>query len=54
MTAAIAVVLLGEQLHTFHVIGGGVALVGVFIAQRWQRPLPGYGDVVDDSDEVPA
>lgn len=53
MTAAIAVVLLGEQLHTFHVIGGGVALVGVFIAQRWQRPLPGFGGV-EDSDEVPA
>ena len=58
MTAGIAVVLLGEHLHTFHVIGGGVALIGVFIAQRWKRPLPGLrtvaDEVADDSDEVPA
>ncbi|ALS60815.1 DMT family transporter [Pandoraea norimbergensis] len=55
MTAVLAVLMLGEQLHTFHILGGGVALVGVAIAQRWKRPLPGFGgDDASDSDEVPA
>lgn len=55
MTAVLAVLMLGEQLHTFHILGGGVALVGVAIAQRWKRPLPGFGgDDAADSDEVPA
>ncbi|AIO30836.1 eamA-like transporter family protein [Burkholderia cenocepacia] len=35
MTAGIAIVLLGESLKSYHVIGGGVALVGVVIAQRF-------------------
>ncbi|AOI90190.1 DMT family transporter [Burkholderia pseudomultivorans] len=35
MTAGIAIVLLGESLKPYHVIGGGVALVGVVIAQRF-------------------
>ncbi|KWF02866.1 DMT family transporter [Burkholderia pseudomultivorans] len=35
MTAGIAIVLLGESLKPYHVIGGGVALVGVVVAQRF-------------------
>jgi drug/metabolite transporter (DMT)-like permease len=38
-TAAIAVGAFGEQLHRYHLIGGGTALVGVLIAQTWRRPL---------------
>lgn len=48
MTAAIAVLLLGEQLHTYHLIGGGVALIGVVIAQRWRKPLPGFARDVNE------
>ncbi|RKP49690.1 DMT family transporter [Pararobbsia silviterrae] len=40
-TAAIAVGWFGEHLHGYHVLGGGVALVGVLIAQLWRRPLSG-------------
>lgn len=33
MTACLAIVLLNEQLMSFHLIGGSIALIGVFIAQ---------------------
>lgn len=36
MTAGLAIVLLDERLMEFHVIGGGITLFGVFIAQRVQ------------------
>lgn len=36
-TALIAILLLSEKLHTYHVIGGGVTLVGVILAQTLQR-----------------
>jgi drug/metabolite transporter (DMT)-like permease len=36
-TAGIAVGMLGETLHAYHVLGGGTALVGVVVAQRFKR-----------------
>lgn len=38
-TAALAILMLGETLHTYHVIGGGLALLGVVLAQRWRSPM---------------
>lgn len=38
-TAVIAVLFLHEQLHSYHLIGGGVTLLGVFLAQRLRTPL---------------
>jgi len=39
LTAAAAIVMLGEPVKPFHVIGGGVALAGVACAQALRRPL---------------
>jgi drug/metabolite transporter (DMT)-like permease len=39
VTVAFAVLMLGESLHGYHLIGGGAALSGVLLAQRWTRPL---------------
>ncbi|MGG4775134.1 DMT family transporter [Paenalcaligenes sp. Me52] len=36
MTAGLAIVLLDEHLKAYHVMGGGIALLGVFIAQTWR------------------
>ncbi len=38
-TAIIAVVFLHEQLHSYHLIGGGITLAGVVLAQRLRSPL---------------
>jgi len=38
-TAVIAVIFLHEQLHSYHLIGGGITLLGVILAQRLRRPL---------------
>lgn len=38
-TAAIAVGGFGEHLHVYHLLGGGAALIGVFLAQTLRRPL---------------
>jgi drug/metabolite transporter (DMT)-like permease len=38
-TVLIAVLFLGETLHAYHVIGGGVTLLGVVLAQTLKRPL---------------
>lgn len=40
-TAVIAVIFLHEQLHSYHLIGGGITLLGVILAQRLRRPLFG-------------
>jgi drug/metabolite transporter (DMT)-like permease len=37
-TAAIAIAMLGETLHPYHLLGGGTALAGVIVAQRFRRP----------------
>jgi drug/metabolite transporter (DMT)-like permease len=39
VTVAFAVLMLGESLHGYHLIGGGAALLGVLLAQRWNQPL---------------
>ena len=40
-TAMAAIALLGEQLHTYHLIGGGITLIGILLAQTVKRPLFG-------------
>ena len=39
LTAAAAIIMLGEPVRPFHVIGGGLALAGVAAAQAFRRPL---------------
>lgn len=39
MTAAAAIVMLGEPVRVFHVVGGGLALAGVVCAQIWRQPI---------------
>ncbi|AVF33666.1 DMT family transporter [Rahnella sikkimica] len=41
-TAIIAVLFLHEQLQSYHLIGGGITLVGVILAQRLRKPLFGH------------
>lgn len=38
-TAIIAIIFLNESLHSYHIIGGGIALIGVILAQSLQKPL---------------
>ncbi|WP_407177663.1 DMT family transporter [Bradyrhizobium sp. STM 3562] len=38
-TAAGAIVVLGEPIRSYHVVGGGLALLGVAVAQIVRRPL---------------
>lgn len=38
-TAIIAVTFLHESLHSYHFIGGGITLAGVFLAQNLRNPL---------------
>ncbi|MFW1986026.1 EamA family transporter, partial [Acinetobacter guillouiae] len=38
-TALIAVVLLGEHLQVFHVVGGGLTLCGILLSQIIQKPI---------------
>ncbi|GBU12951.1 multidrug DMT transporter [Enterobacterales bacterium] len=49
-TAIIAVLFLHEQLHSYHLIGGGITLVGVILAQRLRRPLFGHEAKTDKKD----
>lgn len=39
MTAVAAIAMLGEPIRPYHIIGGGLALAGVAIAQAVRRPL---------------
>ena len=38
LTAAAAIAMLGEPVRPFHIIGGGIVLTGVAIAQIFQQP----------------
>ncbi|EKT55641.1 DMT family transporter [Providencia sneebia] len=38
-TAIIAIFALGEELKSYHLIGGGVVLIGVMLAQQLRTPL---------------
>ena len=38
-TALAAIVMLGEPIRSYHVIGGGLVLAGVIAAQLLKRPL---------------
>lgn len=40
-TAIVAVLFLHEKLHSYHLIGGGITLFGVILAQRLRTPLFG-------------
>lgn len=39
LTAAGAIVMLGEPVRAYHVVGGGIALAGVVLAQAIRTPL---------------
>ncbi|WP_024509573.1 DMT family transporter [Bradyrhizobium sp. ARR65] len=39
LTAAGAIVMLGEPIRSYHIVGGGLALLGVAVAQIVRRPL---------------
>ncbi|MGL4479994.1 MAG: DMT family transporter, partial [Aeromonas veronii] len=39
MTAGLAITLLGERLTSYHLIGGGLTLLGVLLAQLLVRPV---------------
>lgn len=51
-TAVIAVIFLREQLHSYHLIGGGITLLGVILAQRLRRPL--FGTKPEAPENKPA
>lgn len=38
-TAGLAIVLLGERLQAYHLVGGGLAVAGVLAAQLLRKPL---------------
>jgi drug/metabolite transporter (DMT)-like permease len=39
LTALVAALALGEQLASYHFIGGALTLSGVILAERWTTPL---------------
>lgn len=39
LVMVIAVVVMGEPLHDYHLIGGALALGGVILGQLWRRPM---------------
>ncbi|GKX60971.1 DMT family transporter [Leminorella grimontii] len=41
LTAAIAIVFLQEEIHGYHILGGGLSLIGVVLAQKMNKPLGG-------------
>jgi len=51
LTAAGAIVLLGEPVRFYHVIGGGLALAGVACASLFRRPLRGMAPSIAELAE---
>ena len=51
-TVLIAIVLLSEHLQAYHVLGGGIALAGVMLAQTLKRPLWRRRPVADGSQSL--
>ncbi|MFS8049838.1 DMT family transporter [Rhizobium sp. BR 314] len=47
-TALAAITMLGEPVHSYHIIGGGLALIGVASAEIFRRPLRGAAPIVPD------
>ncbi|WP_099121190.1 DMT family transporter [Xenorhabdus sp. KK7.4] len=41
-TAMIAIVVLHEKMYSYHLIGGGIVLAGVMIAQQLRTPINSY------------
>ncbi|MCC8365411.1 DMT family transporter [Xenorhabdus sp. PB61.4] len=41
-TAIIAIVVLHDKMHSYHLIGGGIVLAGVMIAQQLRTPINSY------------
>ncbi|CDG20855.1 putative membrane protein [Xenorhabdus poinarii G6] len=39
LTAVIAILVLHEKMHSYHIIGGSIVLVGVILAQQLRTPL---------------
>lgn len=39
ITVIAAALILGEQLASYHLLGGGLTLTGVILAERWRTPL---------------
>ncbi|QBH97859.1 DMT family transporter [Limnobaculum zhutongyuii] len=39
ITAVIAIIFLREPLHSYHIVGGTISLIGVILAQRLHIPL---------------
>jgi drug/metabolite transporter (DMT)-like permease len=39
-TAVLAITLLGETLHPYHAVGGGLILLGIGVAQGWRPRWP--------------
>ncbi len=58
LTAAGAIILLGESVRSYHVLGGAVALAGLACAESYSRPLrgapPAMPDIVERAGEDPA
>ena len=49
-TAVCAWLLLGEQLHGYHLIGGALTIAGVVLAEMWSTPLESRARL---SDKLP-
>lgn len=47
-TAIGAITMLGEPVHSYHIIGGGLALIGVASAEIFRRPLRGAPPIVPE------
>lgn len=52
-TAMVAVLVLHEELHLYHWIGGALTLAGVVLAQRLRTPLRRRKRVASDSEAAP-